>query len=159
MTRATREKEFTPARLFMCPYYIFEDACNGLWNVDASRRTPWRLLSSDDRRFIERTLTIISDPHFRHSLAIVTERYASRWYFSRSTRRRCTPRLLAIERVGATVYRRAIEMSREKYQRVRLRDDQFVCNLHGIISMNALWHGTNNIGKTNQRTTKERLMF
>jgi len=133
-----RRKSSRHPRAFSYPYYIFEDACNGLWNVDTSRRTPWRLLSSDDRRFIERILTIISDLHFRHSFAIVMERYASQWYFSGSTRRRCTPRLPAIEHVGATVYRRAIEMSREHYQRVRLRDDQFICNLYGIISMNVL---------------------
>lgn len=77
-------------RAFSCPYYISEDARNGLWNVGASRRAPWRLLSNDDRQFTECSyaLTIISDPHFRHSLTIVTERYASRWCFSGPTRRR-----------------------------------------------------------------------
>jgi len=102
-----------------------------------------------------RTLTITSDPRFRHSLAIVMERYASQWYFSGSTRRRCILRLSAIELAGATVYRRAIKMSKEKYPRVPLCDNRFISNLREIISMNVVCHDANDINKIDWRMTED----
>jgi len=49
----------------------------------------------------------------------------------------------AIELGGGTVYRRVIKLSKEKYPRVRLRDNRLISNLRGIISMNVVCHDAN----------------
>lgn len=90
VTRATREKGFTtPARLFIPVLLSSRMLVTG---PETSARHAglrddfFRTMIGDSP--CARTLTITSDPRFRHSFAIVTERYASRWYFSVLTRRR-----------------------------------------------------------------------
>lgn len=141
VTRATREKGFTtPARLFISVLLSSRMLVTG--SETSARHAGlrddfFRTMTGDSPS--AHTLRITSDPRFRHSFAIVTERYASPWYFSRlvPTRRRHPEAAddWTCRSNGASM---RYEMSKAKYQRVRLRDDRFICNLRGAVSLNSL---------------------